>query len=372
MKNLLETTRAVKPNRRQAAALTLAGVAVAGAATSANAAASDIRTVSAAQRAADQQRLLDLINAFRAQNGLSPVRHSATVASVMELEAIRQFNAGYFSHGTQFLYNSKVQGYSFVREVIALTYNDDISQLLAFWKSSPAHRAAVLAPQANVMGIGLCYGHGGARLPWRILGNVGIYRYENGRGPNDYTSSIVAPQSSTQVQQVSAIPMSSEFSDHYQANGGENTFGVPTGREFSSIQGGRIQNFSKHRTIYWTSEHGAQDVYWPGAIGQRFAGQNFEHGWGYPMNREYSFLGSMRQDFSSNGNITSVYWTPSTGARSLVEGGAISNRWYTLGGPTVLGFPVTDEVRGGDGVTRVTFASGITINWTEARGTWES
>lgn len=371
MKNLLETTRAVKPNRRQAAALTLAGVAAAGVATSANAASSDIRTVSAAQRAADQQRLLDLINAFRAQNGLNPVRHSATVASVMEIEAIRQFNAGYFSHGTQFLYNSKVQGYSFVREVIALTYNDDISQLLAFWKSSPAHRAAVLAPQANVMGIGLCYGHG-TNLPWRILGNVGIYRYDNGRGPNDYTSSIVAPQSSAPVQQVSAIPMSGNIASHYHANGGENTFGVPTGREFSSIQGGRIQNFSKHRTIYWTSEHGAQDVYWPGAIGQRFAGQNFEHGWGYPMNREYSFLGSMRQDFSSNGSITSVYWTPSTGARSLVEGGAISNRWYALGGPTVLGFPVTDEVRGEDGVTRVTFASGITINWTDFRGTWES
>ncbi|WP_237201852.1 CAP domain-containing protein [Rothia nasimurium] len=371
MKNLLETTRAVKPNRRQAAALTLAGVAAAGVATSANAASSDIRTVSAAQRAADQQRLLDLINAFRAQNGLNPVRHSATVASVMEIEAIRQFNAGYFSHGTQFLYNSKVQGYSFVREVIALTYNDDISQLLAFWKSSPAHRAAVLAPQANVMGIGLCYGHG-TNLPWRILGNVGIYRYDNGRGPNDYTSSIVAPQSSAPVQQVSAIPMSGNIASHYHANGGEATFGLPATAEFGSINGGRIQNFTKGRTIYWSPTFGAHNVYWPGAIGGKYAANRFEFGWGYPMNSEHPYLGGMRQDFSKDGFKISVFWTEATGARSLVGHGAIYYRWHDLGGPTVLGFPVTDEVRGGDGVTRVTFASGITINWTEARGTWES
>ena len=147
MKSLLETTRAVQPTRRQAAVLALTGLAATTAITAATAAASDIRTVSAAQRAADQQTLLNLINAYRAQNGLGAVKHSATVASVMEGEAIRQFKAGAFSHGTEFLYNSKVQGYSFVREVIALSYNDDLNQLMNFWKSSAPHRAAILAPR---------------------------------------------------------------------------------------------------------------------------------------------------------------------------------------------------------------------------------
>ncbi|MGV3246999.1 CAP domain-containing protein [Rothia sp. 11254D007CT] len=372
MKSILETTRAVRPTRRQAAVLTLTGLATATAVTAATAAASDIRTVSAAQRAADQQTLLNLINAYRAQNGLGAVKHSATVASVMEGEAIRQFKAGYYSHGTEFLYNSKVQGYSFVREVIALSYNDDLNQLLNFWKSSPPHRAAILAPQANVIGIGFCYGHG-TSLPWRVLGNVGIYRYEAGKGPNDYVSTISSVNTlSNAFSEVSAYAISDKLSDHYYANGGADTFGLPTGNPFASVNGGIIQNFDKGRTIYWTASTGAHNVYWPGAIGGRYAGSNFERNWGYPMNSEHAFSGGMRQDFIKGNGIMSVYWTPSTGARVIVGTGAISARWYALGGPAVLGFPVTDEIRWVDGVTRVTFSSGTTINWTQARGTWVS
>lgn len=350
MKSLLEAARAVQPTRRQAAILTLSGLAVGSAMTAASAAASDIRTVSAAQRAADQQTLLNLINAYRAQNGLGAVKHSATVASVMDGEAVRQFRAGYFSHGTEFLYNSKVQGYSFVREVIALSYNDDLNQLINFWKSSPPHRAAILAPEANVIGIGLCYGYGSS-LPWRVLGNVGIYRYESGRGPNDYVSSITAGSGGSSP---TAFPVTGEIANYYRANGGANTFGNPTGNQFGSIGGGLIQNFSNHRTIYWSPRFGTQQLYWRGAIGGRYAENDFERNWGYPMNSEYAFWGSMRQDFSRDGRrIMSVYWTPSTGAHYVHNHGAISARWYAMGGPGALGFPVTDEVRWPDGVTRV-------------------
>lgn len=372
MKSILETARAVQPNRRQAAVLALTGLAATTTITAATAAASDIRTVTAAQRAADQQTLLNLINAYRAQNGLGAVKHSATVASVMELEAIRQFKAGAFSHGTEFLYNSKVQGYSFVREVIALSYNDDLNQLLNFWKSSPPHRAAILAPQANVIGIGFCYGHG-TSLPWRVLGNVGIYRYEAGKGPNDYVSTINSISTlANGSSEVSAYAISDKLVDHYYANGGADTFGAPTGNPFTSVNGGIIQNFDKGRSIYWTASTGAHNVYWGGAIGGRYAGSDFERNWGYPMNSEHAFSGGMRQDFIKGNGIMSVYWTPSTGARVIVGTGAISAHWYAMGGPAVIGFPVTDEIRWVDGVTRVTFSSGTTINWTEARGTWVS
>ena len=373
MKSILETTRAVQPTRRQAAVLALTGLAATTAITAATAAASDIRTVSAAQRAADQQTLLNLINAYRAQNGLGAVKHSATVASVMEGEAIRQFKAGYYSHGTEFLYNSKVQGYSFVREVIALSYNDDLNQLLNFWKSSPPHRAAILAPQANVIGIGFCYGHG-TSLPWRVLGNVGIYRYEAGKGPNDYVSTISSVNTlSNAFSEVSAYAISDKLSDHYYANGGANTFGLPAGNPTSSANGGVVQNFTNARSIFWSEATGAHAVFWDGAIGTRYAQQGSEKGgWGYPMNSEYRFWSSVRQDFVKDGVITSVYWTPSTGAHVINESGAISARWYALGGPKALGYPVTDEVLWLDGVVRVTFSSGTTINWTESRGVWVS
>lgn len=365
MKSFLETARAVQPTRRQAAILTFSGLVAGAAATAATAASSDIRTVSATRRTTDQQTLLNLINAYRAQNGLGAVKHSATIAGVMDGEAIRQFRAGSFSHGTEFIYNSKVQGYNFVREVIALSYNDDLKQLMNFWKSSPPHRAAILAPQANVIGIGLCYGHG-TSLPWRVLGNVGIYRYESGRGPNDYVSTITAGVENT------AFPITGEIANYYHANGGAATFGQPLGNQFSSIDGGLIQNFSNSQTIYWSPQHGAQRVYWRGAIGGRYAQNDFERNWGYPMNSEYGFWGSVRQDFSRGNSIMSVYWTPSTGACVINERGVISAHWYALGGPGSLGFPTTDEVRGPDGITRVTFENGTTINWTEQRGTWVS
>lgn len=377
MKTNLDTVTGLQTSRRKAAALTLGGLAAAGtvlgSGTSAQAAASDIRAVSEAQRAADQQTLLNLINAYRAQNGLAPVRHSATVAGVMKGEAERQFRAGYFSHGTEFIYNSKVQGYSFVREVIALSYRDSLQDLLDFWKSSPPHRAAILAPQANVIGIGFCYGQGRS-LPWRVLANVGIYHYEAGKGPNDYVSTItgVSTQSS-EIKEVHSYSLSGAIGEHYQNLGGASYFGQPTGDMFSSISGGYVQNFEKDRSIYWSPGSGAHNVYWKGAIGERYAAQNFEHGsWGYPLNEEHSFQGGARQDFGKNGGRTSVYWSGSTGAKVLNGRGAIHATWYALGGPSALGFPLTDEARWLDGVVRVTFTSGRTINWTENRGTWLS
>lgn len=368
MNNLLEAAR---PTRRQVAALTLSGLAVAGTATAAIAASSDLRSVSATQRATDQQRLLDLINVFRAQNGLRAVRHSATVATVMQAEAERQVRAGYFSHGTEFIYNPSVQGYSFVREVIALSYNDDLNVLINFWKGSPAHRAAVLAPQANVMGIGLAYGHG-TSLPWRVLGNVGIYEYQAGRGPNDYVSNITADlgTQSDGSKEVPAFALTGAIGNHYYARGGANFFGQPTGNEFRGADGGVIQHFSYRRSIYWSADQGAHTIFWGGSIGRRFAGANYENGLGYPMNSEYMFWSAVRQDFMKGGRINSVYWTPSTGARVINESGAISARWYSLGGPPALGFPTTDETMGSDGVIRVSFSKGVTINWSADRGVW--
>lgn len=373
MKSTLKATQRVAPTRRQAALLTLSGLALATTSTAASAAASDIRTVSAAQRAADQQTLLNLINEFRAQNGVGQVRHSAAIAAVMEAEAIRQFKAGYFSHGSEFYGNPMVKGNHFASEVIALSYNDRLSELMNFWKNSAPHRRELLSPQANVVAIGMCYGHGSS-LPWRVLANVGIYGFAAGMGPNDYTSTITAqgnPQGAGSSPVTGAID--SRLLGHYQAQGGNAAYGQPQGAAFSSIGGAVIQNFERHRTIYWTPAHGSQTVYWPGAIGNRFAAQGFEFGsWGYPMNSEYAFAGGARQDFVKAGQICSVYWSAATGARVINGRGAIAARWFKLGGPAALGFPATDETRGADGVVRVTFSGGTTINWTFWRGTWES
>lgn len=364
MKAILESARAVQPTRRQAAALTLSGLAVAATtATAAHSAASDLRSVSAAQRAADQQTLLNLINAYRAQNGLGAVKHSAIVASVMQPEAERQVRAGYFSHGTEFIYNAKVRGYSFVREVIALSYNDDLAVLLNFWKSSPLHRAAILAPQANVIGIGLAYGHG-TSLPWRVLGNVGIYRYEAGKGPNDYVSQIAAPSAPT------GFTVSNGIGAYYHANGGAANFGTPTSNEFRGLDGaGTVQNFSNQKTIYWTDGAGAKTLYWPGAIGHRYAAQGFEAGIGYPVTEETGGLvnGGYYQMFRKGNTTSSLMWSPSSGAHIIRENSGISQAWTVRGREAGFGYPTSDEYWAGIYV-RQNFTGGKVLSWNSLTG----
>lgn len=299
------------PSRRHLGKAALAGLGtLAVAAPVSHAASSDIRAVSAEYRAADAQRLLDLINSYRSQNGLGSLRHSATVAAVMDSEVQRQFNQGVFSHGTQFLNHPNVQSYSFVREVIALSYNDDISQLLAFWKSSPAHKAAVLAPSANTCGIGLCYGKGGS-FPWRVLGNMGIYRYDNS-GPSDIQTTVAGAAASE------AFTVRGGIGAQYYRGGGAAAYGNPTMNESGGlVDGGVYQVFQKDRLRYkflWSPATGTQVVYENGAIGRTFSRGGFENNFGYPTSGEYWDGVYVRQNFSS-GRVIS--WNSTNGSVSV-------------------------------------------------------
>lgn len=351
-------------SRRRFGKAALAGLgALALAAPAANAASSDIRSVSAEYRAADAQRLLNLINTYRAQNGRGALRHSGTVASVMNSEAVRQFNQGYFSHGTQFMYNSKVQGYSFVREVIALSYNDDISQLLAFWKSSPAHNEAILAPSANTCGIGLCYGYGN-NLPWRVLGNVGIYRYDN-YGPSDIQSGVTASTPSFVV--------SGGIGARYYRDGGAATYGNPTMNEAGGLlNGGAWQNFQKGSattTMMWSPSTSAHPVYRQGGIGQFWINSGCENGIGYPEMAEAGGLvnGGSFQNFNRNGQRFKVLWSPASGTQAIYENGAIGAEFRRRGCENYYGYPTTGEYWDGFFV-RQNFSSGRVISWDSTNG----
>lgn len=297
------------PNRRQLVKIALAGAATTVAGTSiASAASYHIRSVSDSYRQQDAQKLLTMINDFRAQNGLGALKHSSTVASVMESEAVRQFRQGYFSHGTKFLYDGNVQGYSFAREVIALSYNDDISQLLAFWKSSPAHRAAILAPEANTCGIGLCYGTGSG-LPWRILGNVGIYRYTGGNGPNDIQSSISGSAS------ADAFPIVGGIRTAYDRDGGADYYGQPIFAEKTGlVDGGAWQQFrspsGKLFSIMWSPNTGGYAVQEYSGISSVWRPSGAENGFGYPVTNEYWYGSEIHQRFS---NGKTIAWDSNTG-----------------------------------------------------------
>jgi uncharacterized protein with LGFP repeats len=74
--------------------------------------------------------------------------------------------------------------------------------------------------------------------------------------------------------------------------------------------------------------------------------------------------------FNHFANSGSIYWTPSTGAKSVH--GMIRAKYLALGGPSsVLGYPVTDETGTPDGVGRFNhFANSGSIYWTASTGPW--
>lgn len=363
-------------SRRSLGKVALAGfgalTATTVACTSANAASSDIISVSAAKRAADTKTLLNLINAYRAQNGLGALKHSATVASMQEGEARRQFAQGYVSHSENFLYDSRVQGYSFAREVISLSWQGNLNDLMSFWKSSPAHNAAILAPQANVCGIGFSYGSG-ASLPWKVLGNVGIYRYEAGQGPNDYLDLNNTIQTSAYAaEEVQDYPIVGGIADRYNADGGASFYGNPLYAERKgALAGGAYQGFEKdgvRRTIYWHNM-GTGHIYEAGGIAAFWRKNGSESGFGYPMMNEQGGLvgGGAYQRFRNGNRIYKVLWHPTFGANVVYENGAIGAEWARQGYERGAGYPLTGEFVSGIEMQQ-RFSNGITIAWDSFTG----
>ncbi|MBM7051621.1 MULTISPECIES: CAP domain-containing protein [unclassified Rothia (in: high G+C Gram-positive bacteria)] len=361
----------LSPTRRQFGALALASVAttVAGA-TAASAAPSDLRSVSAAQREADTQALLKLINDYRAAHGRGPLRHSATLAAIQEPEASRQFTQGYISHGTAFLNDGRASGYSFAREVIALSYNNDLGQLMYFWKNSPAHRAAILAPEANAAGIGLAYGHGRG-LPWRVLGNVSIYRYENGRGPADLRGAVsrgeVAPTPAP------AFALRGGIGAAYHSYGGHARFGHPIMNETLTSNGGYYQRFEKNGDItrfIWSADTGAHFIREASGIGSYWLNNGAESVLGFPVMEERGGLlnGGTHLVFRrADGLRNRVIWSPFTGTSHVYENGAIGNHWRVTGAERNLGYPTTTEYWDRHEVKQH-FSSGATIAWSSIDG----
>ncbi len=87
---------------------------------------------------------------------------------------------------------------------------------------------------------------------------------------------------------------------------------------------------------------------------------------GSPIDNEHAIAGGDAQDFVGG----SIFWSPATGAH--VVHGAILGRYLALGGPAgILGFPLTDETAGSDGVGRFNNFSGYgSIYWTPSSGAW--
>ena len=295
------------------------------------AAQSDIVQVSAAKRTADTQRMLTLINQYRGTKGLKPVRYSRTLSGIVQEHSDRQVVAESFWHSTTFMTDPRAGRWTHTNEIIALSHQDSVDQLISWWKSSPAHNAALISPKAEVIGIGLTYADGSlqnTRQGWRLLSTVNLYGYANGGAPADASTAVngapaPAPAPTTNPGLVpsgtSGYALRGAIGDRYLRGGGAAVFGKPVMNEAPSSGGGQYQIFDlagKRTKMLWTPATGAHPVKEFGAIGFEWSLRGYERGYGYPLNGEYQVGNEMRQDFSNGYTLT---WNMNNGALRVLR-----------------------------------------------------
>jgi GH25 family lysozyme M1 (1,4-beta-N-acetylmuramidase) len=154
---------------------------------------------------------------------------------------------------------------------------------------------------------------------------------------------------------------------HYNQLGGASSYlGNPSGGEYP-IAGGWAQNYDKG-VIYYSPATGAWAVHGPILTHyQELGGPSGVLG--FPTTDETGTTDGVGRynDFSGTGG-SSIYWTPNTGAHSVL--GVIHARWAALGWETgPMGYPTTDETPTPDGVGRYNhFSKSASIYWTPNTG----
>ncbi|GAB3429712.1 PQQ-dependent sugar dehydrogenase [Actinophytocola sediminis] len=151
----------------------------------------------------------------------------------------------------------------------------------------------------------------------------------------------------------------------YLALGGHLALGLPTTDETAGSDGtGRFNLLSRNQGIYYHPQTGAHFVV--GAIHTRYRQMGAEGSvLRYPTTDEGGAASGRFNHFQSG----SIYYTPAGGAHEIF--GAILNRWNALGGASGLGFPISNELRTGDGKgTYENFQYGA-VYWSASTGAWE-
>lgn len=112
----------------------------------------------------EEFRVVELINEYRAQNGLQPVALSQTVTAAAEHHSTSMAQNGYFTHdltpeGISWSQNMTNHGYTYnaYRGEILAGGQSTAQQAFDGWRNSPTHNSVMLGKEFNVIGIGLVY-----------------------------------------------------------------------------------------------------------------------------------------------------------------------------------------------------------------------
>lgn len=119
---------------------------------------------------AQENEVIRLVNAQRAQNGLPALKTNWQLSRVARYKSQDMVDKGYFSH-TSPTYGSPFRmmesfgiKYTAAGENIAMGQRT-ASEVMNAWMNSPGHRNNILSPSFNQIGVGLAKGPNG-RLYW--------------------------------------------------------------------------------------------------------------------------------------------------------------------------------------------------------------
>lgn len=119
-------------------------------------------TAPTAAQTADEKRMLDLVNAERAKNGLAPLALNKKVTEVARVKAKDMIDNKYFSHNSP-IYGSPFEmlrsfGVSYRTAGENLAGNSSVDSAHTGLMNSPGHRANILNGNFKEVGIGIVNG----------------------------------------------------------------------------------------------------------------------------------------------------------------------------------------------------------------------
>ena len=144
---------------------------------------------------AEEQQMLDLINEERALYDLEPLRFNAILNDVASEHSKEMIEKDYFSHysydGTTFSERMENAGYDilYAGENIAMRYPPDLIAAHEGLMNSPGHRANILNPNYNEIGIGIWVGE------YSGYSNVAMYTQDFGWSESTTESLQITSQS---------------------------------------------------------------------------------------------------------------------------------------------------------------------------------
>lgn len=205
---------------------------------------------------ANEQRVVDLVNAERAKTGLPSLTVSAELTNSARAYASYMASANFFAHvgpdGSTLATRDQAAGYTgwtFLGENLAAGQSTAESAMSG-WMASPTHRANILSASPREIGVGFVTG-GSYGYYW--VQEFGTRPSLTARAPVTFSQNVA---SSSWTSQVTGHTVSASWLTAYKAMGGLDVMGQPrSGTVADPMTGGRTSQYFQRTVLEYHPEN---------------------------------------------------------------------------------------------------------------------